>query len=367
MKRQIRLLSLLLAMLILCMTCLMACGEDPNGNNSDGSTSGDQVKPPIVNRGTYVRVNSRGEESQNGNYILFGYYPQTLLADNDENKSILTFLEGEAGSLPTAESDGAWTSYRYYMNDTVEDYMWYQDVAYGEDTYRGVYFTKNRPYYTDAGANQTQQTVNGFEVNKTYWFKFEPVKWKIVSETNDKATLVCEMLIDSREFYNRDDDLVVSGGMYDPNNYERSDIRAWLNNEFRNTVFTDAEQSKLLTTEIDNGPASTGMADNKFTCKNTDDLIYLLSVSDLNTYFENSEDEINAGRYKKTTDYARCQGAFAISPKENANTIGSWLLRSPSGYDGYGVRCVLSDGLVSEYSYTHHTYFGICPALRIQL
>ena len=73
------------------------------------------------------------------NKIYFGTYPQTLV-DND---SLISELNTIAGTLPTSTNSYNWTDYNYYIEESVESYMFYQDIDYDNDgyyDYRGVYF-----------------------------------------------------------------------------------------------------------------------------------------------------------------------------------------------------------------------------------
>ena len=52
----------------------------------------------------------------------------------------------------------------------------------------------------------------------TYYFKVEPIRWRILSERDGKAFILCDSIIASKAY---------DAG--NNNNYANSDIRAWLN------------------------------------------------------------------------------------------------------------------------------------------
>ncbi len=293
----------------------------------------------------YTRVDANGNKSDTGSYILFGSYPQTEVT----NRSLTSTLSTMAGTKPTSSNAYAWTSYGYYKDGSISNYMWYQDIEYNGETYRGVYFTSYRPYYTSSSSStsNTYQDDNGYYTSNIYWFKFEPILWRIVAEANGEATLVCEMLIDSHEF---DDNNSYS------NNYARSNIRAWLNDSFYKTAFNELERKLILLTTVDNSAASTGDTRNRYDCEDTEDYIYLLSYKEVTTYFTS-----NSAREKQTTDYAQCQGAYTDSEGD-----GYWWLRSPDSYRSGDAQSVLVDGYAGRGS-VDYTGNGVCPALRICL
>ncbi len=307
----------------------------------------------------YARVDTNGNSDASGEYILFGSYPQTEVTDS----ALKSSLDSRVGMLPTIGDAHCWTSYGYYMSGSISNYMWYTNIEYEGEIYRGVYFTSYRPFSTSfpSNADISVQDDNGYYTSTVYWFKYEPIKWRILTEEGGKALLLCEMLIDSRE--------------YDEsrNNYANSNIRAWLNDTFYNTAFTELQKALINVTEVDNSAASTGYYSNSHACANTNDKIFLLSYAEvINTDYGFASDYLtyDSARQKKTTDYAQCQGAYTY---DDGNVY--WWLRSP--YDDYNTyydnskdaRYVNNDGSVSDGGNHRvtHTRLGVCPALWISL
>lgn len=102
--------------------------------------------------------------------IYLGQYPQSAVTDS----SLTDALTALAGTLPAEGENGAWTSYGYYVDGSIEDYMWYIDVEYESEKYRGVYFTDYRPWWTDGSrwCSELYDTsisgYNGTQVNIRY-------------------------------------------------------------------------------------------------------------------------------------------------------------------------------------------------------
>ena len=287
--------------------------------------------------------------------ITFGSYPQTKVTD----AGLTSTLNSKAGTLPTSSNSQAWTSYGYYIDGNVENFMWYIDVTNGNDKYRGVYFTSYRPFLPRdfSSADNTKQDDNGYTIGNVYWFKYEPISWTILSEdtANGTALILCDMIIDSQQ-YNYDG--------FRSNNYAESTIRKWLNENFYNTAFNDLQKQIILTTTVDNSAASGyGSA----YCENTQDNIFLLSYQEaINADYGFSSDysEYDTARQKKATDYAQAQGA-SISTSTDYAGNGVWILRSHM-YDSWNAYGVSYGGWMGNNS-IDVTSEGVVPALQIRL
>ena len=332
---------------------------------------------PAVTNDAYTRE---------GDYIYFGSYPQTVVTD-DRVKIGLTAL---AGDLPTAEDSKNWTSYGYYIEGEVVDYMWYIDLAYNEGKYRGVYFTSYRPDETHrlSKAANSQQDDNGYNVSTVYWFKYEPIKWRILSEANGEALILCETIIDSREYCNFDEETQQTvkyshnGGNGYANNYALSDIRAWLNDTFYNTAFSalQKEYIKLTTVKNDLTSANPNSYPNfetsdkymSFLCEDTEDHIFLLSfqeaMNDAYGFNPDMENVADPAREKIPTDYAKCQDVMVSKDTGYVGNGMFWWLRTPAEYDDGGVaRGVVFNGAAGGGIGVSNVHVGVVPALVINL
>ena len=297
-----------------------------------------------------------------GDIIKFGSYPQSKVTDS----ATISALDSVAKS---------WKSYNYYsgMGDyrdgkmVSSDYMQYADIKIDGAKYRAVKFTQYRPYCTGyiSSSSGSQQDNNGYTIGDTFYFKYEPLKWRVLDAST--GFIVCDSAIDSQPYnnyvlYADDEYWGDSNKKYFASNWENSSLRAWLNNEFYNTAFTEIQQNKIqqLTRKNKN------KFDSKFDGNSTSDKITLLSYEDiLNTKygFESSINKSDAARKRSSSDYAKCQGINVISNDDNP-----WLLRTPS-YSGYAA-CLGSVGY-DYITYGHcsvgNTDFGIVPALNLSV
>ena len=337
-------------------TCLA-----PKTCSGCGAVEGEKLPHSFVN-GTCEYCGEAIYLKENG-YLYFGSYPQSRVTDD----ALLEGLSSLIGGLPSEQSASGWNDYGYYSLSHWQSYGWYKDVQSGGEKYRAIYFTANRPLSTDrlACEGQSFQDDNGYLINTIYWFKFEPLKWRILKETEDEMVLFSSVIIDSHEFYTHYQQNRVNeqSSIIYPNNYEYSTVRSWLNNEFYNLAFNEEEKSFILQATVKNGASTTGASTNPYACKDTLDKLFLLSYEEVN----NSEYVFKNPITKRLvlTDYALSQGG--ASREINGAICGYWLLRSPyegaaSGMKAYDPYCELDAG-----SFVNSSGLGIAPALKIKL
>lgn len=319
----------------------------------------------------YVRVDKDKNHDENGEYVLFGSYPQTAVDKYD--KTTLSALNELAGTNPSDGYNGKWTSYKYYYAKLLEDghtepsneidFMWYIDVNYKGEQYRGVYFDKYRPVAAKGNYNVLKdgktesiscaQITNRYYVDNVYWFKYEPILWKIVGEADGKARLLCMTALDCQPYTlvirydnellhdkERDDNYTLcyndSPGVPTGTlgtNYEHSTVRDWLNNCFYQKAFDSAEQSIVCDTVVDNVAGDVG--------NNTTDKVFIPSVAEV-------KDEENLLR--KASDYAKSQG---MEMQYGGTYCFSWYLRDVY----YVLRFTDKKDLIS---YDRVRYYQLC-------
>ena len=269
----------------------------------------------------YIQCDKDSNPKESGEYILFGEYPQTLKADN------VTITE-------TTDSRG------YYL---------------GSD---GYYYAK-----ITATLDRNNHSIGSMTNGMVYYFKVEPIRWRILTEGNGKAFLLCDSIIANPRY---DDD---------SNNYANSEIRAWLNEEFYKTAFSALQQELILVTTVDNSARSTNPNDNaternggenSYACANTSDKVFLLSEQEVtnSAYGFSSSNYDDTARWMHASDYALATGAeISIS---NYYGNGLWWLRSPYYFTSGYACCVNCDGAGISTSVSE-TQGGCVPALWISL
>ena len=319
-----------------------------------------------------VNCGRQREYTRDGDTIYFGSYPQTLVTDTE----LIDALNNYSGEVP-GERFSSWSSYNYYVEESTEDIVWYKDVTFNGEKYRGVYITDYRPYWTHAplGVEYSFQDDNGYLLNTAYWFKYEPIAWTIISESNGQAVLLSNLILDAQTFQTQS---FTQNGKYDSttqktyyaNSYYHSTIKNWLNNTFYKKAFTTNEQSIVLTTTVDNSARSTGNYKNPYGWSSIEQNVYLLSTVEAQKLGDNQ------ARVKVPTDYAMSQGVYVYKNTENPEEISSyWYLRSPGFYDDielrgqerFIVQAVYYDGRIITGESTRNTSTGIVPAIKINL
>ena len=260
--------------------------------------------------------------TREGDYIYFGEYPQTLKADN--------VTVGDV-----ADEDG------YYLGSDGERYA--KVVADPDDS----------GYTFSDGSAVTE--------GSTYYFKVEPIRWRILSESDGSAFILADGIIANKAYDAGED-----------NNYKNSDIRAWLNGEFLNTAFGEVAQSLIEMTEVDNSVYSTGYSSNQYACENTFDKVFLLSYREVvnSDYgFSSNSSTYDTARRMTVSDYARSTGAYMYTGSDYFG-CGYWWLRSPGNYKSFFARYVYRHGGYVSDGYFGSVYRdgnGVVPALNINI
>lgn len=305
-------------------------------------------------------MNNCREDCNNGlryekceNFVFFGTYPQTDVTDRIGN-----VLSSYVLTKPTDSNSDGWISYKYYIDgESSFNYAWYKDVEYNGEKYRAVYFSQYRPscISDDSTIDNTNQKANGYLINSVYWFKFEKIKWRILAESDDKAILFSEFILDSQE--------------YDASNncYKSSSIRKWLNDDFYNLAFNEIQKDIIEVVTVDNSVSSTMSDINPYACENTLDKIWLLSRTEALTEsygFSHDKDKYDEMRKKSVTDYAKCMGVCALPIYAFK---GRWWLSSPSYYDKSEACYVYSRGNFDIDGNIENCSYGVVPAVKITL
>ena len=135
----------------------------------------------------------------------------------------------------------------------------------------------------------------------------EPIRWVLLDREGDKALLLSRYILDCRPFHEEKK----------PVTWADCSLRAWLNGPFFRAAFSEAEQARILVSELDNSPAAQGYATWPVApCPKTRDRLFLLSQAEIIRYFDHdimagfpsetpyaAEHRLEAGRGYKTTDW----------------------------------------------------------------
>ena len=277
-------------------------------------------KPVLLEKGTDGTVDTEGT------YVLFGDWPQSLKSDDI----------------------------------TIDRYTIYKlngwDCLSGSD---GCYYVRG----------------NG------KFFKMESIKWRILEDNyGGGKLLLAEQILTAGCYYpDCNNNRTIGDKTVYPNNYQYSQIRAYLNGldgtyynvqdysgkGFINMAFSASAKALINTVDIDNSADSTIDSGNnlkkakKYICDNTKDKIFLLSEKEV-TSKEYGFDEYNkedSVRQIKNTDYSKAMGAYSDD--------GWWWLRSPSFHYSDRARGVDYNGYANDHHSVGGTAGGVVPALSM--
>ena len=315
---------------------------DEDGNKIDKITAATKADITVHARwnisagAIYYSTYKRG----NYTYVDLGRYPQHILED-----------ARTAAELKTKIANGELTA------DPVTGLYTYQNTLYAKAT--------AKPYQNEANTYRASFS-NGEEVKKDtdYFFIVEPIQWRVLSGDPNKAgsevLLLSEDVLAAGLF--RSDTTVRSfdGRTVYANNWEYSDIRRFLNNDFYNESFMTGERKFIISTTIDTGK-NTAHYSRYANGKPCVDKVFLLSYADTaNTSYGWNHWTINEDVRKigKATDYAKAMGAYASVNGGNEHDAAHWWLRSAGDFEGRAS--------VTSAIGTVGTYAVDCPAIGIR-
>lgn len=221
------------------------------------------------------------------------------------------------GSYPQSAASGSFTAGTWVKDNNV----WYTDITSGNNKYRGVKTS---------------------ESGSVSWFRYDPIKWKVLAVEGKKALILSELVIDSQPYqstisrpnpdqYNKEYSYNENNTY--ANNYADSTIREWLTTTFYNNAFSALQKGVIAMTTVDNNDTAIGdySNGNKFFCDDTEDKIFLLSKGEVKytaygfTYTKN--ETINTTKQKGTSAYSY----KVITANGYEPTSGAWWwIRTPA-------------------------------------
>ena len=186
-----------------------------------------------------------------------------------------------------------------------------------------------------------------------------PIEWLILARYGNKALLISRYGLDAQPC-NTDFTNVT---------WETCTLRTWLNGTFYNKTFSSAEQSAILTTNVNNSKYQCYSGWSTNGGNNTQDKVFLLSYAEANKYFGVTYDNRrNTKSRVAPTAYAIAQGAYADSFRRTADgtAAGQWWLRSPGLYHQDYAASVLTDGSFDGHDVSSD-YGSVRPALWVNI
>ncbi len=231
-----------------------------------------------------------------GDRIQYGTYPQTLVTDSA--------LRSALDAAPKKWKTYGYSTYEY-VNGAMQ--MATSDMEYADFFSSGVKYRAVRCGKSVYAAKATfegvefisYQAVNGYLPGVTYYFRYEPVTWLVMNPASGQV--ICESILAVHEWEWPDQGTVSPA------------IRAWLNEDFCETAFTEQQKGNVKFSTLHETPYSEIPGSAPVT-----DRIFLLSF---NEYTVESSLTLSGC---KGTDYAKCMGLY-VHPDNGASW---WWLRN---------------------------------------
>lgn len=234
------------------IVCLLLAGGIKyysTGNEQEISTAKkDLVENPKIVKDTSVE----GGKKVTWDCIWFGSYPQTKIVSSSKENDLYSTLEKSNG---------------WDKNN---------DIIIGKEKYHRA---------------------------KKSYFKYEPIKWRVIKCENGEALLLSDIVLDKQKYNKRLKKVT----------WEKSTLRKWLNKKFMNRAFSSSEQEAIRTTKVINEDNYYYKTDGG---NDTLDKIYLLSLS------ETDEEK----EYGFTDSYGM---TIKYSNYDDLDDYQYWWLRTP--------------------------------------
>ena len=192
-------------------------------------------------------------------------------------------------------------------------------------------------------------TLGTYEQNNNLSDGAEPIEWRVLERIGDEVLLLSVNCLDCRTY---------NDVPFEPVTWETSAIRAWLGDEFYNSVFTDEEKQSIVLADnvnTDQSEAGTeGGAD-------TQDYVFLLSEQEAGIYMGNEIDQEYVGKAVPT--------AYAIEQGAHIDETGAaeWWLRSP-GDETHDAADVNFNGSIYYAGYgVNFSFCAVRPVIVLRL
>jgi len=199
----------------------------------------------------------------------------------------------------------------------------------------------------------TLETANGWDKNndiiigkekyhraKKSYFKYEPIKWRVIKCENGEALLLSDIVLDKQKYNKRLKKVT----------WEKSTLRKWLNKKFMNRAFSSSEKEAIRTTKVINEDNYYYKTDGG---NDTLDKIYLLSLS------ETDEEK----EYGFTDSYGM---TIKYSNYADLDDYQYWWLRTP-GEKNISAAAVDMSGKAYGGGGESDMELGIRPVLHLNL
>lgn len=369
--------SLLLAMTMVCG--MMAGPVKAQEYTSEGAVEAESLEAAqygLFNpRITWPNVDDHSE-MVTWDLVTFGNYPQAEVISGESYGSVTNGVKPgdvivDAALYNALQNATGWDA----QGDIVLDGIKYRRISYYDSIY-GHSSPTGQPAngYNWKWNDANVKTRDDRWPDRPYYhfFKYEPIKWRVLSVANKKILLLADQILDSH-FYNFEDRTAVT--------WETCTLRSWLNGyeipdkaygskvvkrNFIDSAFSENEKAALVNQKLVNADNKNFGTDGG---NDTVDKVFLLAEDDVDGW----RSDCNARKYGMSieyldhsgtmaygTSYAKAMGISCIAPLDYSS---SWMLRTPGGRDDYAAYADSSANMYGENCILD--YAGVRPAVVI--
>lgn len=307
--------------------------------------------------------------------VYFGSYPQAEVIDTELSKNYSAIGSSYLNKGDLIVDDAL---YNDLLTAPNADWDASGNIMLKGNKYRRI--LKGDAIYSEDG----EKGYYNWSDSVTYhYFKYEPIKWRVLSVEGNKALLLSDVVLDNQHYQVEKE--AIGGVILLTTTWAKSCLRSWLNGydssfnsserdygsrNFIDSAFTDEEQAAVIDTTVTTGANSQY---NTSGGDDTTDKIFLLSESEVcgtetaQKYgFVSDAETYDEARGAKSSTYTKAMGQnWDIETQKYAGN-SMWWLRSRGDseskfvYVGNWGSPVLR-GFGSDY------HFGVRPALYVNL
>ncbi|MBP0057983.1 Bacterial Ig-like domain (group 2) [uncultured Eubacterium sp.] len=305
--------------------------------------------------------------------IYFGRYPQSEVVEQGSKQEALLKKMNESAEIK-------------YEAVSSSNFQAISNASYNENgdaTVNGVKYRRLRGM--DATYVETLEVESHYKYDRDYttyhYFKYEPIKWRVLNVQNGKAFLLADIVLDNQKYNMNEKKCFWSDSSMRSwlNGYEKAENQSgidYTSKNFIGSAFSMTEQKAIKVTHVVNkGGVNYGTMIGD---KDTEDKIFLLSeleacTTAANKYgFATEERCEDEARRCSCSTYAYAMGAWRGGDGGNyVNSIKRgrvyWWLRASVSLDGESPDFIESGGRVHSLGGGYNSTGGMRPALYMNL
>lgn len=175
--------------------------------------------------------------------------------------------------------------------------------------------------------------------------KMGGINWRAIDVRDGKVLVISDLILEERK-YQENSDVGFE--------WANSSLRSYLNGDFFNRTFSQAEKDRILASNLVNRGGA-----------NTTDKVFLLSLDEVNRYFPDNSAKIAYADRTAPALAASSVNTFGYSGVWQPYVTWNWWLRTPMDTVAQYAYSVDPEGAVKEYSNSYG--LGVRPAMWIKL